>query len=71
MFVRVDPSRSAGTDYFILDSDDSIDNLQARDSLDCSAGGHQKLKSAKLTTTQDITCGNTGMPLFTIIYSAQ
>jgi hypothetical protein len=71
MFVRVDPSRSAGNDFFILDSDASADNLQARDSLVCSAGGHQKLKSAKLITTQDITCSDTGMPLFTIIYSAQ
>lgn len=71
MFIRVDPSRSAGSDLFIMDSDASLDALKNRDSLPCAAGGHQRFPSTTLQTSQDITCDETGDDLFTIIYLIQ
>ena len=70
MYYRVDPAKSAGSWYWVLDSDPGQSALEGRP-VDCTVGAHQTLKNAKLIKNQTVACTNFGGgSLFSIIIYA-
>jgi hypothetical protein len=70
-YYRVDPAKSSGSDYYILDEATDLASLKGRDELSCLNGNHRKLRLIKLTESQHITCDETNSKIFTIIYETK
>jgi len=70
MYFRIDPAKSAGTDYFVIDQNTSLQQLKNSDQVDCFIGSHFNLPNAVFQDHQTITCISTGSPLYTLIYKA-
>ena len=70
-FYRVDPAKSSGSDYYVLDEDANLETLKGRDELSCLNGNHKILKLIKLSQSQNITCEETSSKIYTIIYETK
>jgi len=68
MYVRVDPSKSAGFDLYVLDSNSNLKNLKNNSTITCLNGIHQNLPGAELKDSQRITCTESDSQIFTLIY---
>jgi hypothetical protein len=68
MYIRVDPSQSALSDLYILDTDPSYTELFARVNTACASGYHKNQPGATFIIKQQITCIETGTTLNTLIY---
>jgi hypothetical protein len=68
MYLRVDPSRSAGTDLFVMEKNADFDKLKSHTQIECLQGQHFNLPSAILIESQAITCIETASNIFTMIY---
>jgi hypothetical protein len=70
-YYRVDPAKSSGDDYYVLDENTNQDDLMKQDALSCLNGNHRILRLIKLSQTQDITCNETNAKIYTIIYETK
>jgi hypothetical protein len=68
MYLRVDPSKSAGNDLFVMEKNAEYDKLKSRVQIDCLAGGHYTLPTAILIEHQEVKCVQTGSDIYTLIY---
>jgi hypothetical protein len=68
MYIRIDPSKSVGSDYYVLDADDSLTALKLRQSVDCTEGDHENHPDARFKGHQTITCNEDGTDLYTLLY---
>jgi hypothetical protein len=68
MYLRVDPSKSAGFDLYVLDSNSNLQSLKNNSTLLCLNGIHQNFPDAELKDNQQITCTESDSQIFTLIY---
>lgn len=68
MYLRIDPSKSAGTDLFVLEKNVDFNELKKNTQIECLQGQHFTLPTAILIESQPVTCIETASTIFTIIY---
>jgi hypothetical protein len=67
-FYRVDPARSVGAHYFVLDAGPTLAAVQANVPITCGTGVPQPLgKPIVMQLTEDVACSEGGK-LFTYIF---